>query len=129
MKVKQARRAARDMFRFCVRDGVLDDTRARQVAGRLAASRRRGALAVLSGFQRLVRLERDRHTARVESATPLGGSLRDGIKDRLVHVYGPTLATSFDENPALIGGVRIKVGSDVYDGSIRGRLAALEAKL
>ena len=49
----------------------LDEGRARQVAQRIAASRHRGALAILSDFQRLVRLDRDRHTAVVESAAPL----------------------------------------------------------
>ena len=32
---------------------------------------------------------------------------------------------TFDQNPALIGGLRVKVGSDVYDGSIQARLKAL----
>ena len=41
-------------------------------------------------------------------------------------VTGIALNLSFGENPALIGGLRIKVGSDVYDGSVQARLAALE---
>jgi F-type H+-transporting ATPase subunit delta len=36
---------------------------------------------------------------------------------------------SFTESPALIGGMRIRVGSDVYDGSLQRRLAALAARL
>jgi F-type H+-transporting ATPase subunit delta len=36
---------------------------------------------------------------------------------------------AFIVTPALLGGMRIKVGSDVYDGSVRARLAALEARL
>jgi F-type H+-transporting ATPase subunit delta len=126
---KRAKRAARQLFRVCLVNGVLDEGRVRQVAQGIASSRRRGALAILSDFQRLVRLDRDRYTAVVESATPLVGSLRDDIQAGLARVYGPGLATSFEQNPALIGGMRIKVGSDVYDGSVRTRLAALEARL
>jgi F-type H+-transporting ATPase subunit delta len=126
---KRAKRAARQLFRLCLVNGVLDEGRARQVAQGIASSRRRGALAILSDFQRLVRLDRDRYTAVVESATPLVGALRDDIQAGLARVYGPGLATSFEQNPALIGGMRIKVGSDVYDGSVRTRLAALEARL
>jgi F0F1-type ATP synthase delta subunit len=37
--------------------------------------------------------------------------------------------TTFTENPTLLGGVRIQVGSDVYDGSIRARLNALETRV
>jgi F-type H+-transporting ATPase subunit delta len=126
---KRARRAARQLYRLCLVDGALDETRARQVAQGLAASGRRGALGILMDFQRLVRLDRDRHTARVESATPLGGPLREAIQARLAKTYGPRLATSFEEDPALIGGIRIKVGTDVYDGSVRGRLNALAGRL
>jgi F-type H+-transporting ATPase subunit delta len=84
---------------------------------------------VLSGFLRLVRLDRDRHTAHVESAAPLPDSAREQIRSGLAHTYGAALETSFAENPSLIGGVRVQVGSDVYDGTIRARLAALAARL
>ena len=32
---------------------------------------------------------------------------------------------NFSVNPALLGGVKVKAGSDIYDGSVAGRLAAL----
>lgn len=125
----RTRRGARELFRACVVDGELNEARARQVAERLGASSRRGALALLTAFQRRVRLERDRRTAIIESAVPLGEELRAGVADRLHRIYGPTLVTSFTENAALIGGMRIKVGSDVYDGSIHRRLERLAAAL
>jgi F-type H+-transporting ATPase subunit delta len=126
---KKVKRTARGLFRFCLVDGMLSPERTRQVARALANSRHRGSLRVLSDFQRLVRLERDRHTALVESATPLAENLRDGIQSGLARTYGNTLEMSFGENPALIGGIRIRVGSDVYDGSIRAKLTALASRL
>jgi len=126
---KKVKRTARGLFRFCVVDGVLNHERTRQVARALASSRHRGSLRVLSDFQRLVRLEHDRHTALVESATPLAENLRQGIQTGLARTYGETLEMSFGENPALIGGIRIRVGSDVYDGSIRAKLTALASRL
>jgi F-type H+-transporting ATPase subunit delta len=122
-------RAARRLFRLCLVDGGLDEGRVRQIAQRIATSTRRGSLPLLGDFQRLVRLDRGRHTAVVESATPLVSGLREEIQVDLARAYGPRLDVSFEENPALIGGVRIKVASDVYDGSVRTRLAALEARL
>jgi len=83
-------------------------------------------LALLSHFQRLVKLDRGRHTAEVESATPLPEDLRASIESDLARIYGSGISASFAHNPALIGGMRIKVGSDVYDGSVRARLDALE---
>ncbi len=96
MKAKRkVKRAARQLFRLCLVNGVLDEGRTRQVAERIGASRRRGALAILADFLRLVRLDSDRHTALVESATPLVPSMREGIQAGLTRVYGPGLeATS-----------------------------------
>lgn len=130
MKItRRVKRAARQLFLLCMRDGALDAARVRLVAERLAASSRRGALPVLTSFQRLVRLETGRHTALVESATPLADPVRAQIADGLARTYGPDLETTFRDNPTLIAGVRIKVASDVYDGSVRARLNALEARL
>jgi F-type H+-transporting ATPase subunit delta len=126
---KKVRRAARQLYRRCLVNGELDVDRVRRVAAWMATSQRRGALPLLTDFQRLVRLDRDRHTALVESATPLAASLREDIELGLAHRYGPGLDVSFEGNPALIGGMLIRVGSDVYDGSLRTRLAALESRL
>jgi F-type H+-transporting ATPase subunit delta len=126
---RKAKRTARQLFRLCVVAGVLDERRVRQVVHRIARSGRRGALEVLSDFRRLVRLDRDRHTALVESAAPLARDLRQHIQADLLRLYGPGLKTSFERNPDLIGGVRIRVGSDVYDDSVRARLAALAERL
>jgi F-type H+-transporting ATPase subunit delta len=126
---RRSRRAARQLFRLCLIDGRLDPDRARGIVKRVAASPRRGALAALADLQRLIRLDQDRHTAVVESATHLDDSLRGEIKAGLARVYGSDLTTSFEENPALIGGMRIRVGSDVYDGSVKSKLDALAARL
>ena len=126
---RKTRRLARALYRLCLVNGAIDGGRARRVSRRLASSGSRGSLPILVEFHRLVRLDHDRHAALVESATALATSVRDGILADLSRVYGPGLHTSFRSNATLIGGVRIKVGSDVYDGSLQGRLAALEARL
>ncbi len=126
---RQVRRAARRLFKDCLVDGLLDEDRVRQVALGIIESKRRHGLAILSHFQRLVRLDRERRTATIESATPLPDDVQTSVEAGLASSYGRGLQTSFTQNPALIGGMRIKVGSDVYDGSVRGRLAALAARL
>jgi F-type H+-transporting ATPase subunit delta len=109
-------------------EGLLDEGRTRQVVEGVAGSRRRGSLPILSHFQRLVQLDRARHQAVVESATPLPSDLRASVEAGVVRAYGPGVTTSFADNPALIGGMRVKVGSDVYDGSVRTALLALEER-
>jgi len=123
---RQAKREAKRLFRLCLVNGSLDEGRTRQVVQRLIEDKRRGALALLSQFQHLVKLDRAQRTAEVESAVPMPADLREDIQAALVRTYGPGISPSFVHNPGLIGGMRIKVGSDVYDGSVRTRLAGLE---
>ena len=123
---KQTKRDTKRLFRTCFVNGLLDETRTRQVVQRIIESKRRGDLALLSHFRRLVKLEHARHTAEVESAVPVPADLRASIQAGLARAYGPGISASFVHNPGLIGGMRIKVGSDVYDGSVRARLDALE---
>ena len=127
MKIsKQARRDARQLLRACMANAVLDDNRVRQAVQSVIRDKPRGYLAVLTQFQRLVRLETARRTARVESATPLTASFQSQLQAELSRKYGAGLSFVFVENPALLGGLRIQVGGDVYNGSIQGRLAALQ---
>jgi F-type H+-transporting ATPase subunit delta len=123
---KEIKREAKHLFRLCFVNGSLDEDRVRSVLQGILGSKRRGFLPLAGQFQRLVILDRLRHTAKVESAVPLSTDLQANVQASLVRTYGPELNTSFVENSALIGGIRIRVGSDVYDGSIKAGLAALE---
>jgi F-type H+-transporting ATPase subunit delta len=122
----QIRRDARQLYRLCVVDGLLDGGRVHQVVQRVIAGKRRGYLALLSYFERFVRLDRAAHTADVETAVSLPADLQASVQSRLTKVYGPGINTQFAIKPALIGGMRIRVGSDVYDGSVQFELATLE---
>jgi len=108
--------------------GWLDEARVRQAVQTVVEANRRGCLTLLSHFQRLVRLELARHAAQVESAMPLPTALQAAILSNLDRRYGSGLRASFVLNPALIGGIRIQVGSDVYDGSVRSGLASLQKR-
>lgn len=123
---KQVLREAKHLFRLCLLNGLLDEGRVRKVVQAVLQSKRRRCLALAAQFERLVKLDLARHTAEVESATPLRAELPTIVQADLERLYGPGITTSFVTNPALIGGMRIKVASDVYDGSVKARLAALE---
>lgn len=125
---KQAQRDARQLFRLCQVNGSLSETHARNVVQRLVDAARPGAFPVLSRFQRLVRLDRLKHRADVTSAAPLPPDIRALLEAGVARLYGPGIVMSFTEDPALLGGVRVAVGSDVYDGSVKARLAALEVR-
>ena len=126
MKIsKQARRDGKALFNTCKVNGVLDENRVRQSVSAVIAQKPRGYVALLSHFQRLVKLDLERRTARVESAAPLTDEVATTVKAELVWRYGQDLNLAFAVNKDLIGGLRVKVGSDVYDGSVRARLNAL----
>jgi F-type H+-transporting ATPase subunit delta len=126
MKIsKQAQRDARQLFRSCQVDGLLDETRVRQAVALVLAQKPRRYMEILSRLHRLVKLEVERRTARVESALPLPADLQADVAGRLKKIYGAGVEISFDRNPALIGGLRVKVGSDLYDGSVQAKLERL----
>lgn len=125
---KQARHEAKELFRSCLVNGLLDENRVRETVTQVIARKPRSYFAILSHFHRLVKLDVERRTARIESETVLSPELQDNVRNRLNELYGPGLSVSFAQNPDLIGGMRVRVGSDVYDGSVRARLDALEEK-
>src|SRR6266545_6890709 len=98
MKIsKQSRRDAKQLFRSCLADGLLDENRVRQVVRQVIAQKPRGYMAILTHFHRLVKLDLARRTARIESAIQLPESLRVGVQTNLARKYGPGLTVSFNQ--------------------------------
>ena len=127
MKVsKQNRRDAKELFRACVVNGVLDEARIRKTVDEVLAAKPRGYVGILEHFMRLVKLDEARRTARIESAVQLTPELENTYRANLEKKYGKGLFFTFVQNPALLGGVRVQVGSDVYDGSLAARLTELK---
>lgn len=116
------------MSRLCLVNGQLDDARARLVVDQLAASGRTSALTVLKQFVRRMRIEDANRSAVVASAAPLDPEFQSRLERDLARQRGRPIATTYVVDPSLVGGIRVRVGSDVYDGSVRGRLAALESR-
>jgi len=128
MKIsKSAQRDARQLFRSCQVNGLLDENRVRQAIALVLARKPRHYIEILSRLLRLVKLDLERRTARVESVTSLPADLQMDVANRIKKIYGDSVSLTFDQNPALIGGLRVKVGSDVYDGSVRAKLERLAA--
>lgn len=126
MKIsKQAKRDAKQLFGTCKVSGLLDEGRVRQAVQAVISRKPRGYVGILNHFQRLVKLDLDRRAAAVESAVALTPAQQQSVQQNLVTRYGQGLNVTFAANPALLGGLRIKVGSDLIDGSVQNRIAAL----
>ncbi len=124
---KQTRRTGKALFRSCLDQGRLNEERVRSVVRTLLERKPRGYFALLSCFTRLVKLELRRHQARIESDAPLASELQDRIRQTLLRLHGSDLTIEFQERPELLGGLRVQVGSDVYDGTVRAQLDRMAA--
>jgi F-type H+-transporting ATPase subunit delta len=127
MKItKQAQREARQLFRSCLANGVLDEARVREAVSLLAELKPHGYVGILTRLHRLVKLDVAKRTVLVENAVPTTPEQAANLQARLEKQYGAGLQISYGVNPALIGGLRIQVGSDLYDGSVKTRLEKLQ---
>jgi F-type H+-transporting ATPase subunit delta len=126
MKIsKVAAATARRLYGLCQVNGQLDDNRLRDLVSKLIETQPRDYRAVLAAIQRLTRLEMARREVLVESATELTATEGQRISAGLAKDYGDKLSIRFTTSPDLLGGLRIKVGDDVLDGSVKGRLDRL----
>jgi F-type H+-transporting ATPase subunit delta len=127
MKIpKQAQREARQLFRDCLVNGVLDEARVRQAVSLLAELKPHGYVGILTRFHRLVKLDVAKRSVRVDNAVATTPEQAASLQASLEKRYGAGLEINYGINPALIGGMRIQVGSDLYDGSVRTRLEKLQ---
>jgi F-type H+-transporting ATPase subunit delta len=126
MKIsKIAAATARRLYGLCQVNGQLDDHKLRDLVSKLIAAKPRDFQAILASIQRLVRLEEARRAVTVESAVSLDANERQKVEAGLAKDYGSNLTIEYKINPELLGGLRIKVGDDVLDGSVQGRLDRL----
>lgn len=126
MKVsKDALRHARALFQTCAKDGGLDIDRVKTIVKRIGEEKPRGYLGILTAFQRLIRLDLEKRHAIVESAEALSEDLKNGVLKDLKSRYGNDVTSEFKIVPDLLGGMRVRVGSDIWDGSVKTRLDQL----
>ncbi len=130
MKInKEIRQLSREMLRASFTDGQLDAGRTRSLVDSLIEKKPRNYIDVLKNYKRLLRLELERRRARVETASELDSTTSSELVANLKKKYGSDLTAEFIVNPELLGGMRVRVGSDVWDGTVRNRLEQLERQL
>ena len=122
---KQSRRFAKQLFKNCQVNGRLDADRTQKSVQLLIEQKPRGYFGILQHLHRLVKLDEASRTARVESAVALGQVQQQDIQDSLNRLKEGNVTVEFAENPRLIGGMRVKIGDDVFDGSVKTRLTGL----
>ncbi len=126
---KEIRRLSREMLRASFTDGQLDRGKIGSLVQSLIARKPRHHIDILQNYKRLLRLELEKRHAIIESATDLSSHVSSKVASRLKQKYGDDLTTEFVVDPTLLGGMRVRVGSDVWDGTVRNRLNLLQQQL
>lgn len=130
MKInKEIRQLSREMLRASFSDGQFDPQKIASVLDSLTRRKPRHYIEILKNYRRLLRLEVEKRSARIETASEVDSSICSEILANLKKKYGNDLTAEFVVNPPLLGGMRIRVGSDVWDGTVRGRLERLQQQL
>ncbi|QSR87992.1 F0F1 ATP synthase subunit delta [Methylacidiphilum caldifontis] len=129
MKIsREAKRQAKVLFKLCQKNGSIDTIKLKEVINRLLEEKPRRYLEVLERLRQLVTHEVAKNTYVVQSPIELPDQGKT-VFEKLEKIFGPALEKKYQICPELIGGIRIQVGSDVWDGSIAYKLKNLEASL
>lgn len=81
--------------------------------------------ALLRQYARYLEVVVRRTEARVEYAGPEPRAAAEAIVATLSKAYGRTLTLRLENNESLLGGLRVRVGDDIYDSSVTTRLQEL----
>jgi F-type H+-transporting ATPase subunit delta len=128
-KSKEIRQLSREMLRASFTDRQLDSGKIASLVQSLIAKKPRHYVDALKSYKRLLRLEVEKRHAIIESADQLPPEVSAQLVGNLKRKYGEDLTTEFVVNPQLLGGLRVRVGSDVWDGSVQNRLQRLAQQL
>ena len=127
MKInKETRQLSKALLRSSFTDGQLDDGRIRSLVKSIIEKKPHHYIMVLEAYKRLLRLELEKRSATIETATELDLDSGTTIITNLKRKYGSALDTRFVVNRELLGGMRLRVGNDVWDNSVRNRLHRLQ---
>jgi F-type H+-transporting ATPase subunit delta len=126
---KEIRQLSRKMLQASFTDGQLDPGRISSLVDSLVTRKPRNYIDALKNYKRLLRLELEKRHATIETASEVDSAVRSEIEANLKSKYGNDLSTEFHVAPELLGGMRIRVGNDVWDGSVRHRLQRLQQEL
>jgi F-type H+-transporting ATPase subunit delta len=67
--------------------------------------------------------------AHVTTARPLDENQRRELEEQVARLAGTKVSTKFAEDSSILGGAVVRIGSTVYDGSVRGKLSKLREQL
>ncbi|MDT4918773.1 MAG: F-type H+-transporting ATPase subunit delta [Pseudonocardiales bacterium] len=95
----------------------------------VTSQRKRSITLALDDLLEMASARRDRSVARVTSAVPLTDAQQDRLASALSAMYGRTMSVRTALDPRVQGGLIVRVGDEVIDGSIARKLATVRTAL
>lgn len=126
---KQTKLLAKQLFKLSVVHGVVSPEQVAGVLGWIEQTSPRHPVSLLKIYHRHIATELAKSQARIEHAGPVGDGTLRMIEGAMSQKYKRVITAQAQPNPALLAGLRVRVGSDVYESSVASQLAALSASV
>lgn len=124
---KKTKLLAKQLFKLSLVNGQVSAGQVAGVLGYIEKTQPRHPLALLKFYHRAIAAELARSHALVEHAGPLGDATLKLIEGAMTQRYQRPVTASAQANPKLLAGLRVRVGSDVYESTVAGQLANLSS--
>jgi F-type H+-transporting ATPase subunit delta len=126
---KQTKLLAKQLFKLSVVNGEVSAERVAGVLGWIEKHQPRHPLALLQAYHRAIANEIAKSRAVVEHAGEVNAATLGAIEAAMTKKYSRKVTAVAKPNAALLAGLRVRVGSDVYESSVAGQLATLSASV
>jgi len=124
---KKTKLLAKQLFKLSLANGQVSADLVAGVLGYIEKTAPRHALSLLKLYHRAIATEFAKSRAVVEHAGPLGDSTLKLVETAMTRKYRRPVTASARPNPKLLAGLRVRVGSDVYESTVAGQLASLSS--
>lgn len=122
---KQAQQFARQLFKLSVVGRAVSADRVAGVLEYVEKHKPANSVMVLKAYCRLIATELAKSEAIVEHAGTVTAATLAAIAAAMTKKYNRAVTATAKPNPALLAGLRVHIGDDVYESSVSGQLAAL----
>lgn len=122
---KQTKLLAKKLFKLSVVNGTVSPEQVTGVLGWIEKTQPRQTLSLLKAYHHRIALELAKSRAEIEHAGPVSDATLRMIEGAMTQRYKRVIAASAKPNSSLLAGLRVRVGSDVYESSVTSQLAAL----
>ncbi len=122
---KKTKQLAKQLFKLSLVNGQVSAEQVAGVLGYIEKSAPRHPLALLKLYHRAIATEFAKSRAIVEHAGPINEATLKLIESAMTKKYARPVTASAQPNPKLFAGLRVRVGSDLYESTVSGQLANL----